>query len=145
MPQNDEDSRVVADDVPAEAEPAIPEGWQRVIRSPITGRRVVASRPGQCKITSEEVRALLGEGDEFPEMPVRTQVGGVDAMPQNDEDLRVVADEAPAEAESATPEGWQREVRCPITGHWVVAARPGQRRITSEEVRALLGEGDDLE
>jgi hypothetical protein len=66
-------------------------------------------------------------------------------MPQNDGDSRVVAADAPAEAEPVTPEGWQREIRCPITGHWVVAARPGQRRITSEEVRALLGEGDDLE
>lgn len=66
-------------------------------------------------------------------------------MSQNDQGSRESGDNEVSEESSAAPEGWQREVRCPITGHWVVAARPGQRKITSEEVRALLGEGDDLE
>jgi len=66
-------------------------------------------------------------------------------MPQHDQDSREKVDNEVPEEPSAVPEGWQREIRCPITGHWVVAARPGQRKITSEEVRALLGEGDDLE
>jgi hypothetical protein len=46
--------------------PETPDGWQRVVRCPITGRRVIAARPGQRKITSEEVYALLGEEDEYP-------------------------------------------------------------------------------
>ena len=66
MPQNDEDLRKEADDTPSDEPPDTPDGWQRVVRCPITGRRVVASRPGQRKITSEEVRAILGEGSEFP-------------------------------------------------------------------------------
>ena len=117
MPQNDEGLIEGADDVPSEETPDTPDGWQRVIRCPITGRRVVASRPGQRKVTSEEVYALLGER---------------------------VDDDQPAQEIPATPEGWQREVRCPITGFWVVAARPGQRKITSEEVYTLLGEGDEF-
>ena len=37
-----------------------------------------------------------------------------------------------------TPEGWQRVVRCPLTGRSYVAARPGERMITSEEVYELI-------
>jgi hypothetical protein len=43
-----------------------------------------------------------------------------------------------SEAQPVTPEGWQRVVRCPITGHSYVAARPGERMITSEEIYELL-------
>ena len=61
-------------------------------------------------------------------------------MPQNDDGLMEGTDAVPSEGSSDTPEGWQREVRCSITGRRVVASRPGQRKITSEEVRALLEE-----
>jgi hypothetical protein len=67
----------------------------------------------------------------------------VDAMPRSDVDSREGADDAPSEESLDTPDGWQREVRCPITGRRVVASRPGQRKISSEEVYALLGEGDE--
>lgn len=43
----------------SEAQPATPEGWQRVVRSPITGRSVVAARPGERMITSEEIYELI--------------------------------------------------------------------------------------
>lgn len=69
-------------------------------------------------------------------------------MSQNDEgplDDSIDGADVPAGELRNTPDGWQREVRCPITGRRVVASRPGQRRITSEEVRALLGEGDEFE
>jgi hypothetical protein len=66
------------------------------------------------------------------------------AMPQNDEDLIEGGDDVSSEEMTATTEGWQREVRCPITGHWVVASRPGERKITSEEIYALLREGDEF-
>jgi hypothetical protein len=33
-----------------------------------------------------------------------------------------------------------REVICPITGYHVVARRPGQRSITTEEIREMLEE-----
>jgi hypothetical protein len=59
MPQNDENLIEGAGDVPPEESPDTPPGWQREIRSPITGRRVVASLPGQRKVTSEEIYALL--------------------------------------------------------------------------------------
>ncbi len=60
MPQNDESlTEDFEDDVPSEEAPDAPDGWQRVVRCPITGRRVVAARPGQRKVTSEEIYALL--------------------------------------------------------------------------------------
>jgi hypothetical protein len=55
-----------------------------------------------------------------------------------------VQDNLPAEASSA-PDGWQREVRSPITGRWVVASRPGERKVTSEEIYRLLREDEELE
>jgi hypothetical protein len=66
VPQNDEDSSGEVDDAQPKESPDTLDGWQRVVRCPITGRRVVASRPGQRKITSEEIYALLGEEDEWP-------------------------------------------------------------------------------
>ena len=66
MSQNDEDSTKEVDAAPSEESPDTPDGWQRVVRCPITGRRVVAALPGQRKITSEEIYALLQEGDGFP-------------------------------------------------------------------------------
>jgi hypothetical protein len=66
MPQKDDELTGGADDVQSAESPETPDGWQRVVRCPITGRRVIAARPGQRKITSEEVYALLGEEDEYP-------------------------------------------------------------------------------
>ena len=43
-----------------------------------------------------------------------------------------------SEVQPVTPEGWQRVVRCPLTGRSYVAARPGERMITSEEVYELI-------
>ena len=44
----------------SEAQPDVtPEGWQRVVRSPLTGYPVVAARPGERKITSEEIYELI--------------------------------------------------------------------------------------
>ena len=44
----------------SEAQPEVtPDGWQRVVRSPITGRSVVAARPGERMITSEEIYELI--------------------------------------------------------------------------------------
>jgi hypothetical protein len=63
-------------------------------------------------------------------------------VPQNDEDLREGVDAVPSEGSRDTPDGWQREIRCPITGRRVVASRPGERKITSEEIYALL-RGED--
>jgi hypothetical protein len=59
-------------------------------------------------------------------------------MPHIDNDL---TDEGQREAQEElppVPEGWQRWVRDPITGWWVVAGRPGQRMVTSEQIRKLL-------
>lgn len=50
-----------------------------------------------------------------------------------------------SEESSTVPEGWQREVRCPITGIRVVNARPGAPKITSEDVRRLMEEEDSLD
>ncbi len=44
------------------------------------------------------------------------------------------------EESSSVPEGWQREIRCPITGCRVVNARPGGRKITSEEINRMIEE-----
>ena len=43
----------------SDAQPVTPEGWQRVVRSPLTGYPVVAARPGERKITSEEIYELI--------------------------------------------------------------------------------------
>ena len=37
---------------------AVPEGWQRVVESPVTGLPVVMAKPGERKITSEEIYEL---------------------------------------------------------------------------------------
>ena len=66
-------------------------------------------------------------------------------MPRRDQDLTGAIGDALAEGSIDAPGEWQREIRCRKTGRRVVAARPGQRKITSEEVRALLGEGDECE
>jgi hypothetical protein len=44
--------------------------------------------------------------------------------------------ESKADSESSPGSSPQRSryVRSPITGHWVVAARPGERKISSEEI-----------
>jgi len=42
------------DDVEPPPVPA-PEGWQRVVESPLTGLPVVMAKPGERKITSEEI------------------------------------------------------------------------------------------
>jgi hypothetical protein len=64
-------------------------------------------------------------------------------MPQIDEDLTEERQEEQGEELPPVPEGWQREVRCPITGCWVVNSRPGARKITSEDVRRLMEEEDE--
>jgi len=66
VPQNDDSLNEGSGEAPADEMPGVPAGWQRVVRCPITGRRVVAARPGQRPITSEEVYALLEEEDELP-------------------------------------------------------------------------------
>lgn len=49
--------------------------------------------------------------------------------------------EAPNEVDDSLEFGEQtgpREVICPITGYHVVARRPGQRMITTEEIKEML-------
>ena len=48
-------------------------------------------------------------------------------MSQIDRDLVSETQEEGLEGPPPVPEGWQREVRCPTTGIWIVARRPGQR------------------
>jgi hypothetical protein len=52
-PRPDEDDYVE----PPPAPP--PEGWQRVVESPVTGLPVVMAKPGERKITSEEIYEFL--------------------------------------------------------------------------------------
>jgi hypothetical protein len=59
-------------------------------------------------------------------------------MPHIDNDLTDEGQGEEQEELSPVPKGWQREVRDPITGIWVVAGRPGQRMVTSEDVRKLM-------
>jgi hypothetical protein len=66
-------------------------------------------------------------------------------MSQIDRDLVGETQEDQVEELPPVPEGWQREVRCPITGIRVVNARPGGRKITSEDVRRLMEEEDSLD
>jgi len=65
-------------------------------------------------------------------------------MSQIDKDLTDEAQEEQHEELPPVPEGWQREVRDPITGIWVVARRPGQRMVTSEEIYRMLREEEDF-
>lgn len=61
-------------------------------------------------------------------------------MTQNDEELTAeVRDDISVES-PASPDRWQREVVCPITGRRYVAARPGARKVTSEEIYRLWRE-----
>jgi hypothetical protein len=64
-------------------------------------------------------------------------------MSQIDRDLAGETQEEGPEELPPVPEGWQREIRCPITGCWVVNALPGARKITSEDVRRLMEEEDE--
>jgi len=64
-------------------------------------------------------------------------------MSQVDKELTDKAQEDQPEELPPVPEGWQREIRCPLTGIRVVNARPGQRKITSEDVRRLMEEEDE--
>ena len=50
----------------------------------------------------------------------------------------------PSRKSSGASKKWRREVRCPITGRMYVAARPGARKVTSEEIHALPREGDEF-
>ena len=59
-------------------------------------------------------------------------------MSQVDNDLTYEDQGEEPEELPPVPEGWQREVRDPITGWWVVARRPGERMVTSEEISKLL-------
>ena len=65
-------------------------------------------------------------------------------MSQIDRDLVSETQEEGLEGPPPVPEGWQREVRCPITGIWIVARRPGQHMVTSEEIYRMLREEEDL-
>jgi hypothetical protein len=53
-------------------------------------------------------------------------------MPQMDRDSTDETQEEQFEELSPAPEGWQREIRCPITGRWVVARRPGVRKLLED-------------
>ena len=55
-----------------------------------------------------------------------------------------IRESLPVETSSA-PDEWQREVRCPITGRRVVAHRPGERMITSEEIYRMIREEEERE
>ena len=61
-------------------------------------------------------------------------------MPQIDTDLADETQGARAEELPPVPQGWQREIRCPLTGIRVVNARPGTRKITSEEINRMIEE-----
>jgi hypothetical protein len=66
------------------------------------------------------------------------------AVSEIDNKLKKESQNDSAAESSGTPEGWQREVRCPISGRWVVASRPGERKVTSEEIYRMLREEEDI-
>ncbi len=92
-------------------------GGTRWERSPLTGRLFVAARPGDRKVTSEEIYEWLRGPDHFE---------GRQADRGDEVDG--------AAAEWVGP----RVVKCPISGYSVVAARPGVPKVTSEEIYEWL-------
>jgi len=63
MPKVDEELADETQDEQSGEMPGVPEGWQRVVRCPTTGRRFVARRPGERMVTSEEIYKIL---EDFP-------------------------------------------------------------------------------
>ena len=61
-------------------------------------------------------------------------------MTRDDQALTEEIRDEPTGASSVSPDGWRREVVCPITGKHVVAGRPGSRMVTGEEIYKILGE-----
>ena len=61
-------------------------------------------------------------------------------MTRDDLALNEEVRDGPTGTPSVSPDGWQREVVCPITGKHVVAGRPGSRMVTSEEIYKILRE-----
>jgi hypothetical protein len=63
VPQNNEDSIGQVDEAPFEELPRTPDGSQRVVRCPFTGRRVIATCPDGSTVSSREMYVLLRDGD----------------------------------------------------------------------------------
>ena len=64
MPQNDdEDLTERVYDALSDDSSDTPEGGQRVVRCPFTGRRVIATCPDGSTVSSREIYELLRDGD----------------------------------------------------------------------------------
>lgn len=64
MPQNDEELIGEVRDELTDASSDSPDEWPRKVVCPITGKRVIAHRPGSRRVTSEEIYRLWRE--DFP-------------------------------------------------------------------------------